>query len=134
VHVLAHDREAARAHFGFNVPFITAPNALEIISAVRHSKGDLGFIGLENNALENNASPWWQALGGDNPMIMATYPVLATPQAVVIAPSNTDTHGLPTKIIITTAPHAAFLCRNGDEKLVQVPRDEVTEGRIIGYS
>lgn len=65
-------RDTTRFHFGFTVPFIAHMGASGVVSAVAHSRGDLGLVPA---FAAPGAGPWWTALEGENaPKIIARLP------------------------------------------------------------
>ena len=70
-------RDSARFHFGFTVPFLTHPSALEVIAAVAASVGDLGMFRSDQGA---QAGAWWTELADPSaPKIIARLPFIERP-------------------------------------------------------
>jgi len=63
-------RDCCRFHFGFTVPYVTHPNAAQVIEAVAKSGGDLGVV-----RVDTAEGPWWHDLAGPGaPKIIARLP------------------------------------------------------------
>jgi chorismate mutase len=69
-------RDSTRFHFGFTVPFITHIGAAGVVAAVAASQGDLGLVPA---SAVTGAAPWWTALEGDGPKIIARLPFVERP-------------------------------------------------------
>ena len=70
-------RDSVRFHFGFTVPFLSHNGPQAVISAVRHSAGDLGLVRLESGPA---FGAWWSALiGAEAPKIIARIPFVERP-------------------------------------------------------
>lgn len=65
-------RDAARFYFGFALDLVEEEDANAVVAAVARSTTDLGVIAL-NRAPD---TPWWRALGGEGPHILARLPFL----------------------------------------------------------
>ncbi|MGL4729758.1 MAG: chorismate mutase [Bosea sp. (in: a-proteobacteria)] len=70
-------RDSARFHFGFSVPYLPHPSAVEVMAAVAASAGDLGVFRINQGA---SAGAWWAALTPqDAPKIIARLPFVERP-------------------------------------------------------
>jgi chorismate mutase len=70
-------RDSARFHFGFSVPYLPHPSAVEVIAAVAASAGDLGVFRIDQGA---SAGAWWAALTPpEAPKIIARLPFVERP-------------------------------------------------------
>ena len=65
-------RDAARFYFGFTLDLVTEEDPDAVVAAVAESTTDLGVIALTRAA----DTPWWRALGGEGPHILARLPFL----------------------------------------------------------
>ncbi|PTW60868.1 chorismate mutase [Breoghania corrubedonensis] len=65
-------RDAARFYFGFALDLVTEEDPDAVVAAVAASTTDLGVIALTRAA----ETPWWRALGGSGPHILARLPFL----------------------------------------------------------
>ncbi|MBM3609013.1 MAG: hypothetical protein FJX29_11295 [Alphaproteobacteria bacterium] len=67
-------RDSTRFHFGFTVPYCPHLSAIEVISAVASSGGDLGLIRIDPGI---GGGPWWEMLrGADAPKVIARLPFI----------------------------------------------------------
>lgn len=85
---IAAIHDSLRFYFGFTVPYLDAADAGAVIAAVAGSRSDLGLV-----PLGEASSPWWAALGGSGPQIIARLPFYecegrpaATPTVVISNP------------------------------------------------
>lgn len=70
-------RDSSRFHFGFTVPYVPHPSALDVIGAVARARGDLGIFRLDQGA---SAGAWWRELSGEGaPKVIARLPFIERP-------------------------------------------------------
>lgn len=99
-------RDLARFYFGFALDLIDGEDPDAVVAAVAGSSSDLGVIGLN----DISASPWWRALGGTGPRILARLPFLladgrpADLPALVLSPPVSEPVTPDTRIIATSWP------------------------------
>lgn len=99
-------RDLARFYFGFALDLIDGEDPDAVVAAVAGSNSDLGVIALN----DGSASPWWRALGGSGPRILARLPFLLTYgrpadlPALVLSPPISEPVTPDTRIIATNWP------------------------------
>ena len=99
-------RDLARFYFGFSLDLIDDEDPDAVVAAVARSTSDLGVIALNDVA----ASPWWRALGGSGPRILARLPFLLTDgrpadlPALVLSPQVSEPVTPDTRINATSWP------------------------------
>lgn len=99
-------RDVTRFYFGFALDLVDQEDPDAVVAAVAASKTDLGVIALADMA----ASPWWRALGGSGPRILARLPFLLTDgrpadlPALVLSPPVSEPATPDTRIVATSWP------------------------------
>lgn len=65
--------DLARFHVGFDVPLVGHGTPQRVLAAVAGSTGDIGLVRIN----QEPGSAWWDALGDDQPQVMARLPFFA---------------------------------------------------------